>query len=89
MGGTGSGRRILLTPCKVRAIYAAMHGPNTLRGVARYFGSSTRTVHRIHAGLIYADVTNVSERELSEALFNYILARKKYERAQRTKGQAA
>jgi hypothetical protein len=57
--------------------------------VARYFGASTRTVHRISTRAIHADVTNVSERELSEALFDYMLARKKYERARRSKGQAA
>jgi hypothetical protein len=65
-----------LSPRTVRAIYAALQGPQSVRDVCAYFGISTRTAAGIKARRRYARDTNVSDAELSAALFNYIRERK-------------
>lgn len=76
MGGTGSGRRAgYLSPRKARAIYAAAHGPNTTRVIARFFGVSPRTVLNIKHRRAYVAETSVPNAALDAALFNYIVER--------------
>jgi len=65
-----------LHPRTVRAIYAAAHGPQSGRQVARYFGISVNVVSAIKNRRYYRAETERGLAECGISLFNYMQARK-------------
>lgn len=75
MGSRTSGPPRLPTRT-VRAIYAAAHGPQSGRAVARYFGVSVNVVSAIKSRRYYRAETECGLAACGVSLFNYIQSRK-------------
>lgn len=82
MGSRTSGPPRLPTRT-VRAIYAAAHGPQSGRQVARYFGVSVNVVSAIKSRRYYRAETECGLAACGVILFNILWERKRARRAER------